>query len=193
MIVKPSPSDHRTFLAAVNELLARLVSEYQPEKLFAIRLSKWFDHKWLRYSGKGRVHFPSGYPFIDTALDKHSQSKLTLPPFNPKQVTTEQHWQRRDDKGYARCSPRGNWVHRRVLEHSSSNLHRRVRERWSSAVLFWFSSNTVQNQHGSVMVYVVLPELESTWYASFRQATSWHVERVKGIDKEEVQRWFPLG
>ncbi len=183
--------DDALFLTAVNGLLARLVHDFVPDWAFAIRLNKWFDHKWLEYSGKGRVHF-DGYPLIDTALDAQSQTRLTLPPFNPKQITDELHWHREEDRTYTRPTKR-DWVHRRVLGHSSSNLHRRVADRWESAVLLWVSSNTATNKRGSVMVYVVNSRGQSTWYSSFSESTGWHVERVKGIAKEVVQEWFPLG
>lgn len=190
--IRPRPADDKRFLTALNGLLARLVSEFEPERVCAIRLNKWFDHKWLGYSGKGRVDFPNGYPWIETALDEQFQSKLTLPPFNPKQVIAECHWRKDQDRNYLRLARPGH-VHRRVLEHSSANLHRRISDRWPSAVLMWFSSNTASNEHGSVMVYVITPQAWSTWYASFKQAGDWRVDRVKGIQKEKVQQWFPLG
>ena len=199
--IRHRTGDDRTFLTAVNSLLARLVVEFEPERVFAIRLSKWFDHKWLGYSGIGRVSFPGsapgiavpyGFPRADTALDEHSQSKLTLPPFNPKQVIGEVHWGRNDDCTYSKVL-RPAPVHRRILEHSSANLHRRIRDRWPSAIFLWFSSNTATNGHGSVMVYVTTTESQSSWYASFSQSRGWRIDRVKGTRKEIVQRWFPLG
>jgi hypothetical protein len=190
--IRPRHADDRTFLLAVNGLVARLVNEFEPERICAVRLNKWFDHKWLGYSGKGRVAFPYGYPYVDTALDEHYQKELTLPPFNPKQVITESHWERNREHHYSRLA-KPKPVHRRILEHSSANLHRRIGDRWSSAVFMWFSSNTASNEHGCVMVYVVTPQLQSTWYASFTKTRGWRVNRVKGIAKERVQEWFPLG
>jgi hypothetical protein len=190
--IPPRPADDRTFLMVVNGLLARLVNEFEPERVCAIRLNKWFDHKWLGYSGKGRVDFPYGYPNVDTALDEHFQQKLTFPPFNPKQVVAESHWAKSQDRSYSRLA-KPTRVHRRILEHSSANLHRRISDRWPSAVLMWFSSNTAPNEHGCVMVYVVTSQVQSTWYASFTKAGGWRVDRVKGMAKERVQQWFPLG
>ncbi len=188
--IKKQPGDAEVFLTSVNGLLARLVRDYEPDRVFAVRLNKWFDHKWLGYSGKGRVNF-DGYPYIDTALDTHWQSKLTLPPFNPKQVVDELHWHRLADQSYQRSTD-ADWVHRRVLESSSANLHRRVADRWPSAVLLWMSSNTAVNKRGSVMVYVVGPA-QSIWYSSFTESSGWRVDQVKGIAREAVQEWFPLG
>ena len=188
--IRPQPYDDRTFLTAVSGLLASLVKQFGPDRVCAIRLNKWFDHKWLGYSGKGRVNFPYGYPYIDTALDEHFQQKLTLPPFNPKQVVAEHHW-RRTGKGYSRLAqPKP--VHPRILEHSSANLHRRISDRWASVVFMWFSSNTASNEQGSVMVYTLTTQGQWTWYASCARARGWRIDRVKGTTREEVQQWFPL-
>ena len=75
--------DNNKFLAAVSSLIATMVAEKEPNDLYVTRINKWFDHKWLGYSGKGRVKF-EGFPPIDTALDAIWQDKLTFPPFNPK-------------------------------------------------------------------------------------------------------------
>jgi hypothetical protein len=190
--IRPRLADDRTFLTALNGLLARLVSVFEPERVCAIRLNKWFDHKWLGYSGKGRVDFPYGYPYIETALDEQFQSKLTLPPFNPKQVIAEFHWAKNQGHNYSKVT-KPDYAHRRIIEHSSSNLHRRISDRWSSVVFMWFSSNTASNEHGSVMVYVLTPQVQSTWYASFKESGGWRVDRVKGMPKEKLQEWFPLG
>ena len=65
--IPPKSSDDPAFLTALNGLLANLVDAYRPGEVHFIRIDRWFDHKWLRYSGKGRVGF-HGWR-IDTALD----------------------------------------------------------------------------------------------------------------------------
>jgi hypothetical protein len=85
--------DDKTFLACIEGLIAIIVAETEPEELYIVRINKWFDHKWLKYSGKGRVAFEYD-PKIDTALEVFSQDQLTFPPFNPKQVTVVLGWKR---------------------------------------------------------------------------------------------------
>jgi hypothetical protein len=68
--IRPQPADDKKFLTAVNGLLARLVSEFAPERVCAIRLNMWFDHKWLtskRHSlckekSQGRALLPAAHP-----------------------------------------------------------------------------------------------------------------------------------
>src|SRR5215831_13473984 len=83
--------DHKQYLAAVCSLVASLASSTRPDHIYVTRITKWFDRKWLRYSGTGRIAF-HGSPKIDTALDAVWQDHLTVPPFNPKQVGTQLVW-----------------------------------------------------------------------------------------------------
>jgi hypothetical protein len=70
MIVEiPNKSgDNEKFMVALSSLIATIVAEKSPTDLYVTRINKWFDHKWLGYSGKGRVEFEGFWP-IDTALD----------------------------------------------------------------------------------------------------------------------------
>lgn len=88
--------DDPKYLTAVCGLIATLVKEKSPEVLYVTRINKWFDHKWLKYSGQGRVTYDC-YPFSDTSLDTFWRDKLTFPPFNPKQIGLERHWERNEN------------------------------------------------------------------------------------------------
>ena len=67
--------DDKTYLAAVCSLVAALASTQRPTDIYVTRIKKWFDRKWLRYSGKGRVAF-HGCDFIDTSLDAMWRDEL---------------------------------------------------------------------------------------------------------------------
>ena len=183
--------DHATFLAAVNGLIATIVAEKHPGDLYVTRINKWFDHKWLSYSGLGRVRF-EGSRLTDTALDAFWRDKLTFPPFNPRQVGQQMYWHRRDNGEYG-GTKNPKWIHKKRLSPSADNLNSRVADFSDSALFVWFTSNTETNGHGSVMVYQVDGDDVSAWYASFRQENGWVVDRTKGIDRKTVQGWFPLG
>jgi hypothetical protein len=183
-------SDNNKFLAAVSSLIATMVAEKKPNDLYVTRINKWFDHKWLGYSGKGRVKF-EGFPPIDTALDAIWRDKLTFPPFNPKQIGQQLYWRRRDDGTYGGVEDT-KWIHKWKLQSSADNLNNRVVEFSDSGLFVWFTSNTESNTHGSVMIYQVDGKDVTGWYASFRQENDWIVDRTKGIDKKTVERWFPI-
>jgi hypothetical protein len=92
----PEPDDDPAFLNCVDRIIAAVIDRQAPEELYLVRIANWFDHKWLRFSGIGRVarHGSS----IHTVLDEFSQEQLTFPPFTPSRVVT-QHYFNRDPKG----------------------------------------------------------------------------------------------
>ena len=183
--------DDRVFMANLNGLVARLAAEDEPEVVYAIRVNKWFDHKWLRFSGKGRVAFDYGYGDRDTALDSKWQENLTFPPFNPKQVTDQVSWSH-SAEGYRKTEVE-NPLHKPERRHSASNLQNRVSRFTKSGLFVWFSGSTKSNERASVMVYRISDSTETAWYASLGGEHGWKVDRVKGIDRDTVQGWFPLG
>ncbi|MDH3379652.1 MAG: hypothetical protein OEQ39_22220 [Gammaproteobacteria bacterium] len=183
--------DNDKFLTAVSSLIAVLVKEKEPKNLYVTRINKWFDHKWLKYSGRGRVKF-DGALWRDTAHDAMWRGKLTFPPFNPKQVGDQFYWHRSKDGTYSGGEQEPRWIHKRQLKPSSTNLQNRVVDFTDSGLFVWFTSNTDANMHGSVMVYVVDNKNVSAWYASFKKETDWKVEKTKGIDRECVEKWFPI-
>ncbi len=183
--------DNEKFLTAISSLIAVLVKEKEPKHLYVVRIKKWFDHKWLKYSGRGRVRF-DGHSRRDTAHEPMWRGKLTFPPFNPKQIGPQFHWCRAKDGTYSGSEQEPRWIHKRQLKSSATNLQNRVADFTDSGLFVWFTSNTDVNMHGSVMVYIVDNENVSAWYASFKNETYWKVEKTKGIDRESVEKWFPI-
>ena len=182
--------DDKTYLAAVCSLVASLASSQRPTDIYVIRVRKWFDRKWLRYSGRGRVAF-HGSHHIDTALAPVWREKLTFPPFSPKQIETQLYWRKRSDGSYGGV-PRPRWLHKRQLRHSADNLNNRVADFTDSGLFVWFTSHTQENAHGSIMVYSVAGKDVSSWYASVRQESGWRIDKVDGIDRASVEKYFPI-
>ena len=183
-------SDDPVFLTALNGMLANLVNVHQPNEVHFFRIDRWFDHKWLGYSGIARVAFdgPGG---IDTALDAVWREKLTFPPFNPNRVLEQISFERTNNA--YRLNRNARTIHGPSRSHSARNLQNRVAEFTQSGLFVWFSSDTKLLDQASVMSYSVEGETAQSWFASFRRKEDiWGVHRVKGIDKADVQIWFPL-
>jgi len=181
--------DASGFLEAVDRVIAGLVFRYRPPLVCCVRIHRWFDHRWLEFSGKGRVFFDAGWPpsHPNVALDEFRQEQLTFPPFTPKRVAAEHHWERCDNGSYARTQPRF-LVHRRVLRRSSNNLQRRIADLADPALFVWFSSTSEQDTRGSILVYIVNGGVTIPWFASMRcEATTWTLGEVKGLGRPEVQ------
>ena len=187
MEILTKQNDDPEFVELVKRLLAGCIDHSFPDIIIVIQIDNWFDYKWLGFSGKGRV----GFPFmlnvdLDTALDEFRQDQITLPPFSPKRVIAEYYFQREANGEYSARDPRTH-LHQTELAASSQNLHKRIADRFDSAVLVWFSSNTKQNLRGSIMVYEVKGREVSPWYAGLAKDEQWRVLQIMGSTTNRVQ------
>src|SRR5215510_14679343 len=180
-----NPTDDPHFVELLKHLISRLVGETLPEQIFVMKIDNWFDHKWLNFSGIGRVGFFGGRLEKDTALDEFWQDKVTLPPFTPNRVIEEYYFVRDQSGSYA-PSLAAPLVHQRKLAPSSENLHKRVTDFADSALLIWVSSNTKSNCRGSIMVYEVKDSNVKTWYMGLVKQNNWSVSRTKGINLDRA-------
>ena len=173
--------DDRRFLGIVGRIVDAIPEDARD--LWIVRVDNWFDHKWLRFSGIGRVPFDHSRPsHPGVALDEFFQDNLTFPPFSPRRILRQTLWTSADSDGSTSL------LHPRVLQHSATNLHRRVAAFSDSMVAIWFSSRTEDNRQGSVMQYTSLNGTLDAWYISFRLLGShWQVVRAKGMPRERAE------
>jgi hypothetical protein len=183
-------SDDNDFLTALNGLLARVVDEHLPKEVYLIRLDNWFDHKWLGFSGIGTVPFESVNPWIDAALDEFRQDHLTFPPFNPHRIVCELAYHRTGHSQY-RPNHRARKIHKH--QNSAANLQKRVYQFSDSALFLWFSSKSMENGRASLMSYLIDGRRATAWFASFIRTKRWRLDRTRGIDRNRLEEWFPLG
>ena len=180
-------NDDPEFVELVKRVIAGCINDSFPKTIIVIQIDNWFDYKWLGFSGIGRVGFPTVVNLdVDTALDEFRQDQITLPPFSPRRVIEEYCFQREVNGEYRARDPLL-YLHQKELAPSSQNLHKRIVDRFDSAVLVWFSSNTKQNLRGSVMVYEVKGREVNSWYAGFAKEGQWRVLQTKGIPIDQVQ------
>ncbi len=182
------PDDDPAFLACVDRIIAGLIGRHRPEELYLVRIANWFDHKWLRYSGIGRVAFQGGL-LIHTALDEFRQEQITFPPFTPNRVVTQHYFCRTTRGDFEEQAP-AQLVHRTERAHSAKNLHRRIADVGRSAVFLWFSSRSAPNGRGSVMAYSIGSPDVDAWYAALRHDTGWRLGQVKGVSRPELEAYL---
>jgi hypothetical protein len=187
-VAKRASADAGGFMDCVDRVVAGLVFRYRPHVVCVIRIRRWFDHRWLRFSGKGRVFFDPPWPsHVGVALDEFYQEHLTFPPFVPTRVAAEHHWERTSEGNYARAAPRF-LVHPLERQHSSSNLQRRIADLTDSGLFVWFSSTREKDDRGSILVYIVNDGATIPWFASMKIAPAgWVLGEVKGLGRAEVQ------
>jgi len=179
----PQPDDDPAFLALVDRITDAVVKQYSPADVFIVRIKNFFDHKWLRFSGMGRVAVDTGFPGLDVALDEFHDKNLTFPPFTPSRVLAQYYFGLTTKKYYEEQAP-PYLIHDQERKHSAANLHRHVKDFSGSAVYLWFSSNTAKNQQGSLMVYLTHEEQIDSWFASFHKKHTWTIKQVRGINRD---------
>jgi hypothetical protein len=186
-VTERESTDAVAFADGVDRVVAGLVFRYRPPLVCIVRVRRWFDHRWLTFSGKGRVFFDPPWPsHVGVALDEFHQQQLTFPPFPPTRVATEHHWQRASDGSYAQVVGRFR-VHRLQRRRSSSNLQRRVADVADPALFVWFSSTSAKDTRGSILVYIVNDGSTIPWFAALRvDASGWTLGDVKGLGRAEV-------
>jgi hypothetical protein len=188
--VARTADDADGFADAVDRMIAGLCFRYRPELACVIRIKRWFDHRWLGFSGKGRVRFSFWTGMRgdrDVALHPFRQDRLTFPPFTPNRVASEDHWERWLDGNYSRV-PRHMRVHRPWREHSAYNLHRRVADVTSSGLFVWFSSTSAADRRASVMVYIVDGDTIAPWFAAMHERDgAWTLGEIDGLGRLEIQ------
>ncbi|HLJ87036.1 MAG TPA: hypothetical protein VKZ53_09435 [Candidatus Angelobacter sp.] len=185
MKLEVGETDDPYFIQYLASLVNGLLKKNSPKGLWIIQIDNWFDHRWLRFSGLGVVdfHFPAFMNLYDAALDEFYQDKLTFPPFTPNRILSQWAFARVGDH-YVETPT--DVPHRWKKQSSGENLHRRVQDFSRSGCFVWYSSNTVANGRGSVMVYTVADHRIECWFAGFKRHEEWKLHTTKGIPREEV-------
>jgi hypothetical protein len=184
--IHPGITDDTHFIELLNSMVGRLLIRESPKQLWVIQIDNWFDHKWLRFSGKGVVDFqyPEYMKRFDAALEEFYQDKVTFPPFNPNRVLGQWSYVRQDND--YREFPLPTLPHSTDRQHTSPNRQRRIQDFVSSGCFVWYSANTLSNGRASVMVYTVNSETAECWFAAFTRDEIWTLGATKGINREAV-------
>jgi hypothetical protein len=169
--IVPIKKDDASFLVLVEIIANGTIHQFHPADVFLVRTDHWFDQKWLAFSGQvlGAVGVAT--------------RRLTIPPFVPNRVVSQD--------AYALDEAAGSYVHTEapllhLVQTSRENLTRFIDRITKSGMFVWFSGGTQQASTGSIMVYVVAGDSQSAWYASFHRSTTWQVNKVSGLSKNEL-------
>ena len=72
------------------------IFQWTVDEIMIIKIKNWYDHKWLNYSGKKIIHFENTLNPDKVALTHDWKENVTLPPFNPNRVLSEQYFRKRE-------------------------------------------------------------------------------------------------
>ncbi len=172
--------DSYDFIDIISQIINGFADKYDIDEICTIKIKNWFDKKWLNYSGKGIIHFEETTHPDNVALSNFWKNKITVPPFNPNRVLTEQTFYRHktQNKNFERL------LH--IDQKSSDNQNNRMVTKSENGLFVWFSSNSEINQQGSLMIYRVAENNVYTWYASIENKSGWTITKTKGINLNEL-------
>jgi hypothetical protein len=181
-------TDDPSFIELLNSLVDGLLADLSPERFWIIQIDNWFDHKWLRFSGNGAIASTIPLDRWDTVKAEFYQDMLTFPPFTPNRVLSQWSYVR-TAAGYKETTFPA-LPHETKRQPTNANLHRRVQDFDSSASFLWYSSNTLANGRGSVMVYNSESDRVGCWFAAFKRQQEWALHATKGASNSDVERFL---
>ena len=167
-----SDDDDPGFMDQVEWIVLGCLEEYKPAEVYTTRIRDWFDYKWCYFSGKTLG-----------ALGVSKFTDLTLPPFVPNRVLSQDHYDRVPSNFYEQSDAPALHIH----QESAENFQRFVRRTTNDGTLFWFSSGSATSGRGSMMVYHVMPNLKFGWHVTFMKKTEWQFEKITFTSKPVVE------
>ncbi|HEX9200757.1 MAG TPA: hypothetical protein VF865_14430 [Acidobacteriaceae bacterium] len=182
--VSTQQGDSAEFVEKARALAIGVARDYEPARLYVIRIDNWFGPKWMHFAGK----FTAGK---HAAIGVH-KTILHVPPFVPQRVVVERVFVGPDYEETLVAPP----LH---IECSSKEaLRRRIVDIDKGAAFVWFSAESEEQKRGAVMVYlpVATDATESrreglrgcgAFYVGFSQREmGWQPAMLRGIAHGEV-------
>ena len=183
--------DSGEFMKKVQALVVGVARDYEPARLYVVRIDNWFGPKWMHFAGK----FTAGKGF---AIGVH-KTTLHVPPFVPHRAVAERVF----------AGPNFNEVVIKPPLHikctSELALTRRITDVDKEAAFVWFSSKSEVQKRGSIMVYLPAasaptasrrdgPRRTGAFYIGFSQRESaWEPAMLRGVSRGEVAHLEEFG
>jgi len=171
-------NDDTGFVDRAQWIVNGCLKQYKPAEVYIIRIRDWFDYKWCYFSGK-MIGAVSLHKFVD----------LTLPPFVPNRVVSQDHYDQIAEGAYqASGAPP---LH--IRQPSEANFKRFIRRTTNDGTAIWVSTGSKATGRGSAMVYNVSPDMKFGWHATFLKKADWQIEKVTFTSKPVVEGLMKLG
>lgn len=178
--------DSPEFIGKARAIAIGVAQDYEPARLYVIRIDNWFGPRWMHFAGKA------------IGLVGIHKARLHVPPFVPHRVVAERVFAGPDFDETVATAP----LHIEIP--SKIALQRRIADIDKEAAFVWFSGESEAQKRGSVMVY--LPDafdptaprrgslnhrgmlgLSGAFYVGFSQREiSWEPTMLRGISRSEV-------
>jgi hypothetical protein len=183
--------DSGEFMRKVQALVVGVARDYEPARLYVVRIDNWFGPKWMHFAGK----FTAGKGF---AIGVH-KTTLHVPPFVPHRAVTERVFVGPNYEEAVVRPP----LHIECT--SELALTRRIADVDKEAAFVWFSSKSEVQKRGSIMVYLPAasaptasrrdgPRRTGAFYIGFSQREGgWEPAMLRGVSRREVDHLEECG
>ena len=183
--------DSAEFMKKVQALVVGVARDYEPARLYVVRIDNWFGPKWMHFAGK----FTAGKGF---AIGVH-KTTLHVPPFVPHRAVAERVFVGPDYEEAVVKPP----LHIECT--SELALTRRIADVDKEAAFVWFSSKSEVQKRSSIMVYLPAasaptasrrdgPRRTGAFYIGFSQRESaWEPAMLRGVSRGEVAHLEEFG
>lgn len=153
----PDDDDAPEFLAEVKALTDGLLRAFAPPSIVVIKIDNYFGKKWLHFSGKALGAL---------AIWK---KRLNVPPFVPNRVVSQSAFAGRTYDEAISTNP----IH--IHTESKNALRRYVADVAHGAAVVWYSGQSKNSGHGSMMAH--FPTADGYWplYVHWVKRGSWRV------------------
>jgi len=185
------PGDSAEFMRKVQALVVGSARDYEPARLYVIRIDNWFGPKWMHFAGK----FTAGKGF---AIGVHKKI-LHVPPFVPHRAVAERVFAGSNFDEAVIMPP----LHIECT--SEMALTRRIADVDKEAAFAWFSGQSEVQKRGSIMVYLPIASTPTTSHRRERRQTGafyvglsehemgWEPAMLRGISRGEVEHFEEFG
>lgn len=182
--VRTQQGDSAEFMGKARALAVGVVRDYEPARLYLIRIDNWFGPKWMRFAGK----FTAGKHF---AIGVH-KTRLHVPPFVPHRVVSQRVVVGPDYQETVLAAP----LH--IECPSKQALSRRIEDIDKDAAFLWFGGKSEAQRRGSVMVYLPIAPVGTArrqdglrhggaFYVGFSLWDGdWNPAMLRGVSRTEV-------
>ena len=183
--------DSAEFIEKARAITISVAQEYEPARLYVIRIDNWFGPKWMHFAGK----FTAGK---GAAIGVH-KSPLHVPPFVPHRVVGERVFAGPDYEKTVAAAP----LHIKIP--SKNALQRRIADIDKDAAFIWFSGESEAQKRGAVMVYLPVTSnptarrregfrSSGAFYMGFsNNEISCEVAMLRGVSRGEVAHFEESG
>jgi hypothetical protein len=166
--------DNIDFIRKVQTLANEFITILNPKEIFLFKVDNWFDTKWLNFTGKV-------LGALGTWDYEHTQR---IPPFSPNRIKQQSYF-KKDNLGTYQKKEFEHKIHKR--QPAEENLQRRIVNFSDSAVFIWYSSNTILNGQGSLMIYPVQNDKCEPFYVGLKKNKNWDIVNSPGSNRKTLE------